>query len=264
MDKLKDSEIELKNGFLDYDLNVEVNRRRQESKDAYKVAEEFNLLMYEIEKNFKKEEATNRDLYVFTVFNQIHISSQTYILLIERGLYCDAQIILRAIYEKILNLKIVIEDEEYLNRILKDTLCQSFSTLKKIKENQIFELIPENVVDKRMDEYKNAIEKMDSIKLPMNLSDVADKVDMKRQYIYYKLLNEYTHNDLGALMQQLIFKEEGIIINGNQIEQKMSDEILRFIECSEYVIRAISQYMKNFEHINKMENIQLRYEYLWK
>ena len=44
MDKLKDSEIELKNGFLDYDLNVEVNRRRQESKDAYKVAEEFNLL----------------------------------------------------------------------------------------------------------------------------------------------------------------------------------------------------------------------------
>ena len=110
-------EIELKNGFLDYDLNIEVNRKREKNKDAYRVAEEFNLLMYEIERKLKKDNATNRDLYVFTVFNQIHISSQTYIILIERGLYADEQIILRSIYEKILNLKIVIVDENYLNRI---------------------------------------------------------------------------------------------------------------------------------------------------
>ena len=44
----------------------------------------------------------------------------------------------------------------------------------------------------------------------------------------------------------------------------MSDEILRFIECSEYAIRAISQYLKKFEYINQMEDIQLRYEYIWK
>lgn len=256
--------IELKNGFLDDDLNIEVDRKRKENEDAYKVVEEFNLLMYEIEKKFKKDNATNRDLYVFTVFEQIHIPSQTYIILIERGLYSDAQIILRSIYEKILNLKIVIADENYLNRILKDTLCQGFSTLKKIKENQIFELIPESIVKMRMEEYKNAIEKMNTIKLPMNLSDVADKVDMKRQYIYYKLLSEYSHNDLVILMQQLIFKEDGIIINGSQMNLKISDEILRFIECLEYSIRAISQYLKTFEYINKMEYIQLKYEYIWK
>lgn len=257
-------EIELENGFLDYNLNIEVNRKRQENKDVYKLAEEFNVLMYEIEKNFKKDNATNRDLYVFTVFNQIHVSSQTYIILIERGLYTDAQIILRSIYEKLLNLKIVIEDENYLNRILKDTLCQSFSTLKKIKENEIFELIPEKIVDKRIDEYKNAIEKMNTIKLPMNLCDVADKVNMKRQYIYYKLLSEYSHNDLGALMKHLIFKDDGVIINGGQMDDKISNEILKFIECAEYAIRAISEYLKIFDYINNMQEIQLKYEYIWK
>lgn len=257
-------EIRCENDFLSYDLNLEVNRKRKENADAYKLAEEFNLLMYEIEKNLKKENATNRDLYIFTVFEQIHISSQTYVILVERGLYSDAQIILRSIYEKILNLKIVIVDEEYLSRILKDTLCESLSTFKKIKKDEIFELIPENIVDEKIDEYEHAIKKMDKIKLPMNFSDVADKVNMKRQYIYYKLLSKYTHNDLGVLTQQLIFEEDGIIINGNQIEQNISNEILRFIECSEYTIRAVSQYLKKNEYVEKMEEIQLRYEYIWK
>lgn len=256
--------IELNNGFLDDNLNFEVNRIRKENLEAYQLVEELNKLLYEIEQSFIKENASKDELYVYTTFNQIHISCQTYIILIERGLYGDSQIILRAIYEKIFNLKMVMLDGGYLKRILKDSLNQSCSTLKKMKSDKIFELLEEDIVDNRINEFEKVINNMSEIKETMNLSDIADKVGMRRQYIYYKLLCEYAHNDLAVLMQNLKFEEEGVIIKGGQTYGEILDEILKFVECVEYTIRAISDYLNVNSFVKKLENLQLKYEYLWK
>lgn len=258
------NEIELENGYIDDNFAINIQNKKIQNLELYKLVEELNKLLYDIEKNFIGKNSSERELYIFTSFSQIHISCQSFIILIERELYSDAQIILRAIYEKILNLKMVILEEDYIKRILKDSLIQGHSILKKIKENRLYELINEKIVDIRIEEYKNKIEEMANIKGTMNMSDIADKVGMKQKYVSYKLLSEYTHNDLTVMMQNLKFEKEGVIINGAQAYGEFSDEILKFVECVEYAIRAISEYFNNKEYIERLEKIQYKYEYLWK
>lgn len=254
----------LKNGFLDEKLELSVKDLRLAHKDAYHMARELNELMYEIEKEFIGKKSTSRDLYIYTVFSQIHNSCQTYILLVERGLYADSQIILRSIYEKIFKLMIVIEDAEYLKRFLKDSLKKGMSTLNKIKSKKLFKLISEDIVDSKIKEFNDALNRMNDVKLPSDLGKISEIIKMDLQYIYYKLLSEYTHNDLVVSMKHLIFEDEGVIINGSQIyEGKIPEEILRYTECVEYAVKALSNYLNKPNYYNKLQNIQEKYDYLW-
>lgn len=254
----------LKNGFLDEKLELSVKDLRFAHKDAYHMASELNELMYEIEQEFIGKESTSIELYIYTVFSQIHNSCQTYILLVERGLYADSQIILRSIYEKIFKLMIVIEDEGYLKRFLKDSLKQGISTLNRIKSKKLFKLISEDIVDSRIKEFTDALNQMNEVKLPSDLGKISEMIKMDMQYIYYKLLSEYTHNDLVVSMKHLIFEDEGVIINGSQIyEGKIPEEILRYTECVEYAVKALSNYLNKPNYYNKLQNIQEKYDYLW-
>lgn len=255
----------LKNGFLDEKLELSVKDLRSSYANEYQMIKELNELMYEIEKEFIGKESSTRDIYVYTIFSQIHNSCQTYILLIERGLYADSQIILRSIYEKIFKLMIVIKDESYLKRFLKDSLNQSMSILKRIDDKKIFELIPKDIVNNRIKEFSDALYRMNDVKFSPDLGQISEKINMDKQYIYYKLLSEYTHNDLVVLMEQLIFEDEGVVINGSQIyEGEISEEILRYTECIEYTIKDLSEYLGKTIYYKKLQYIQVKYEYLWK
>ena len=118
--------------------------------------------------------------------------------------------------------ELILQDKSIQNRNYILSLEKVIEKLQQENKEAIYIAIAAAMDPvKRMDEYKNAIEKMNSIKLPMNLSDVADKVDMKRQYIYYKLLNEYTHNEEYPLYQY--FAGQKNIYNGKVTISKNND-----------------------------------------
>ena len=41
------------------------------------------------------------------------------------------------------------------------------------------------------------------------------------------------------------------------------EEILRYTECIEYAVKAICNYLKNPNYYRKLQDIQIKYEYLW-
>lgn len=259
------TEQKLKNGFLDECLNLDVHTLRENNKDAYSLVNELNDLMYKIENEFVNKNCDNRGVYIVTVFNQIHISCQTYIILVERGLYCDSQVVLRAIYEKIFNLIKVIKDEKYINRLLKKSINENLSALKSIEKYRAYEIINEKTTKEQLEEYEKLYDAMNDIKNPHDNAKLAEELGLERQYIYYKLLSKYTHAELTILMQQLIFKEKGIIVNGSQVYKgKIPDEILRFVECVELIVKAMDGYLGKISYFKELQKIELKYEYIWK
>lgn len=254
----------LENGFLDEKLNLSVKEIRMKNEDAYSLAYELNNLLYEIEKKFVDKTANNRDIYIYTIFNQIHISCQTYLLLVERGLYADSQVILRSIYDKIFNMIMVVKDETYLHRLLKKALNENLNISQRIKDKGLFDIVSQNNLDLLILQYEEKLAEMKKIKGPYDNASLTEKVGMQRHYIYYKLLSKYTHSELTILLNQLIFKEEGIIINGGQVYiGKIPEEILRYVECVELIVKAIDEYLK-INNFKKILEIELKYEYIWK
>ena len=110
----------LKFGFLDKNVKKLVKQVRKKHPLTYEVIFSYNSLASEIEKNFVKENPTNIDIYVFTVFNQIHTTFQSGIILTERGLCSDALILLRTMYESLFKMKYVIKDDNHINDIIND------------------------------------------------------------------------------------------------------------------------------------------------
>ena len=104
----------LENGFLDKEIQVEVDRIRRENLEVYSIIRELNILCYELEEKFNKTKGTNIDIYLLRSFTQIHTSFQAYITLLERGLYEDSQIILRSMYDKIFKTLFVLSDNTSL------------------------------------------------------------------------------------------------------------------------------------------------------
>lgn len=235
----------LVNGFLDNDLQLEVTNIRNENDDIYVIIEKINKLFYSIEEKYGKSKPTEVDIYIRTTFSQIHMSSQSYIILLERGLYDDSQVILRSMYDKIIKCLCAIKNNS-IEVITQESLKRKISLFNFIDKNEMYDYISKEKLYK----YKREIEKeqkKDERGKPIKISKMIETISdlgIKEAYIHYSLLSEYVHNSIGVVGNRIIEEGIDILINQSIDHGNFKNEVLKMYLCMRYVVGPICNYLK--------------------
>jgi len=104
----------LDQGFLDDKIEPLVNATIKKYSNIFQLVFKINEFCYRCVSSITKNKISEDKLYVSTMLGEIHNSYQSSILLIQRGLANDAQILMRSIFEKAFKLVAVSKDEKNL------------------------------------------------------------------------------------------------------------------------------------------------------
>lgn len=247
---------ELKNGFLDNDIMLEIDRIRKENSELYEIVEKMNKLFYSIEKNYEKISPTNVDVYARTTFSQIHMSAQSYVILLERGLYDDAQVILRSMYDKIIKCLYAIKYDS-IEELIQESIRKTISLYEYIEKNKLYNYIPKDKLNEFMKAMKES-QKKDKrgklIKMP-HITDICNDLDIKEAYIHYSLLSGYVHNSIGVIGNKIIESGVDILINQNIDHGDFKNEVIKMILCMKFIINPICEYLELGEQSDKFNEL---------
>lgn len=237
-------EKRLLNGFLDNDLQLEVKRMRTENGDIYEIIEKINKLFYGIEENYEKVKPTNVDVYIRTTFSQIHMSSQSYIILLERGLYDDSQVILRSMYDKVMKCLYAIKNNS-IEVLIQDSIKRNISLYEFIDKNEMYKYVPKEKLyelKKAMQKEQKKDENGKPAKIPKIIETFSD-LGIKDAYIHYSLLSSYVHNSIGVVGNKVLEKDSDILINQNVDHGDFRNEIVKMYLCMQYIVTPICEYL---------------------
>ena len=208
--------------------------------------------MYEIEKYFVKEDFSVVDVYLFTTFTQIHTSFQSYIILLERGLYEDGQIVLRSLYDKMFKFLYILNDSGSFNIFKQDGILKQKSLFKYIIKNNLYDYVSENKAKEYLLQLEQQIEKRDSdknINVPSN-QKICEEMGIEELYIHYKLLSGYTHNAFFVVDGKIKTEESGVIIDQGINHGNFYDEVCKVIFCFDYIVNPLCNYF-NISNFSK-------------
>lgn len=242
--------------FIDSYINEVANDIRRENKDYFDVIYKYNQLGYKIRKAFIGE-SNIIELYIYSTFNQIHNSFQSYVLLLERGAYDDAHIIFRSMYDKLIDLVFVMSDNENYKYIFQDFVKKNLAMLNDIKQNNFFDLIDEKNLNNKILEFKKEIlfndDKTEVKKL--STQQKAQKINLLKEYVYYRYLSEYTHNGLRTIYENLISTKDGVILDSGFKINNFTEQIILAIGCYRDAISIICDYLKQNSLIEELKKI---------
>lgn len=237
-------EKRLLNGFLDEDFKLEVAKMRRENDDLYKVIEKINKLFYSIEEKYEKTKPTEVDVYIRTTFSQIHMSSQSYIILLERGLYDDSQVILRSMYDKVIKCLYAIKNNS-IDILIQDSIKRKKSLYDFIDKNEMYNYVPkEKLYNMRaeLEKEQKKDENGKNLKIPQIIETFSD-LGIKEVYIHYKLLSSYVHNSIDVIGNKVIEDGIDILINQNIEHGDFRNEIVKMYLCMQYIVGPICEYL---------------------
>lgn len=122
----------LKNGLLDKNIEIIVDNIRDKYSKQYNLVFSINdLFLKIIDENIFNTFSSDREIYIYTTLFEIHSSFQSIILLLERGLLNNAEIILRSIYEKKFKLFAIIKDKNNYTKIVDEKYSNQKISTKK-------------------------------------------------------------------------------------------------------------------------------------
>lgn len=225
----------LENGFLDKDIIIKENQIETKYKDIFVFIYKINDLAFKlIDETINQSD--NVKIAVLLFFNEIHISFQSCIILLKKGLSNDADIVLRGIYEKVFKMFALIRKRRHFKLLIEDTKYYA----KKIIEDNIDNPLLN-------DKYKDEKE-LESLKVKYTSIDLwAKHAGLYDRYIFdYSFLSSNAHGDYSIVQQSLIKKEDGFLLNSG----------FKYDDFPQDTFRMIGIYMKSIEKYIEYFNIE--------
>lgn len=256
--------IVLDNGFLDERLDGCVKNFRKENSKYYNIVFKFNKLAYDIENYLTISNPSTADLFIFATFIQIHKSFQSFITLMERGMLDESQIILRNMYEKLFKMKFVIEDKDNFKYLYQEHYINSKSLYNYIKQENLYSFMSKSKVKKGLDKINNELKSYCGTKDIKSLKtfEIVNKINMKKEYVFYKVLCNNVHFDLSTLENVISEKGNNIFIDSGLKFNDILWEVAKSLDCFSCSIENFIDYMKldNFKDgfsdcYNEFENM---------
>lgn len=240
-------------GFLDDKMQKNIKKIKNRYKDEFNLLYKFNRLMYKIMDNYNDIEANESDNYILTGFVEINKLYQSAIIMLEYGLKNSFESLMRNILELSIQMLYVFLDEKNVYELEKNTYKNALSKLKYIRENKLYNIIPEDLIDIayiKIESGKVKLEEKD-IKCAPPIETMCNKVEMKEEYVYYRFLSNYVHQDFGIINEANIFTKDGVNINAD----------VKHIEMKNCTFRIISSFQKVLEKIITTYTPKLKNEY---
>lgn len=208
----------LKDMYLDLKINGKILGFRRKYNEEYEIILHFNSFFYKILEILSKKGVEQKNMYIIAAVAQLHKLYQSCILLFERGLKDIAYILIRSIIELTFKIKAVLNDEEFIDKMLLNELHETKKFLNYIKEKELFDIVPENQLKDyiELNNRKIAGRKKEEI----TNKKIADDYKMTKEYLVYKFHCDDIHQSTNAISKLIKKTENGFLID---IDLQLSD-----------------------------------------
>ncbi|MBO6195196.1 MAG: hypothetical protein J6O56_02475 [Bacilli bacterium] len=247
--------IALKNGYIDDKMQLHVDNFRKNNKYIYNILNQINDLSYKIANSSIANSNDLKGVYILTKFHQIHLSYQSFIILYERGLYEDSKVILRSLYDKIIDIMFVAKNNENIYQVLFNEIKEKESLCKYIEDNKLYKYLSKKKIKEAKEEFENQINDLkdktnESLKR-YSFKNKCKDINNKELYLHYRYNSIYTHNSIQVQENRIIRNKKDYIIDNNLKFANITDEIAFLIGIYKYAIKTICEYLENNDYYNK-------------
>ena len=241
--------------FLDSKAYIAVNDLRKKHKKhfelIYKIVELINLIRTD---NMCVKFNDDREKYIIATFYECYSTFSSEILLLERGLVTDFNILFRSFYEKKFKLFSVIKNKRNYKKILDEAVFYptslAYSILKN--ENKTFDMY-QDLVKKDNYDFNILNKKQMSVESWARNAGLISEYDKQ-----YTLLSEQTHYGVGSIVNKFKNIEDGkilyLIFSYSDLEENI---ILACYEMFFCILKFLdffkcNSYLKHIDFINEI------------
>ena len=248
-----------KDEFIDLIVNDCVKDFRKKYSKEYESIAGFIKIFRMCEHELEKTRTSKQDLYLLSSLTQLNELFQSAVILLERGLKDSAYIILRSILE--LNFKIieVARNEEFIDILSLKQQYENRKCLNDIKENKLFDIIPEKEVLDYIEKCNQGIKGEKEPKFTVR--ELAEKTGFNKAYVLYRLQCDYTHQTNFIIENKIKITENDFVIDGNFKLDDFKMSIAWLISITSIIFPIIlDEYIKNKELKIKFKNFMKQFE----
>ena len=246
----------LKDGFLDDKMQDKIKKVKVKYKDEVDLMYDFNRLTFKIFANYKNIDAIGENLYLLPAFVEISKLYQSAVIMLEYGFTNNFESIVRNMLELSFQMIYVFDDKDKVKNLEKYTYSETMKKLEYIRDNELYNVIPKDIVDKRYEELAilKAELKKEGAKNPPNVKDMCKILGLEKEYSYYQLLSDYTHNDFSVIYDLNVFTEKGVFVNSNGNYTNFKNNSLRLLSTLELTLvkmvdRFVPSLKKEYEKL---------------
>ena len=203
----------LEDGYLDLKINQYISNFRKKDENEYLCIKKFNNFLYKIQSEIGKNGANQQNAFIMASLTEIQKIFCGAILLFERGLPESANILIRTILE--LSFKIIetIRNEDFVKDLLLAEYFEGLATVNDIEKSKLFDLVPQQEIIELKQRY---IKEINGNQKPrIKAQYLAEKNNLKREYILYRLQCEHSHQSAKIIGDLIQITDKGIYIDGD-------------------------------------------------
>ncbi len=237
---------ELKDGYIDLEINKYIVGFREKHKIEYEVIKELYEIFRKTQDELSKLGAFQQNVYIIASITQLYKLYQSAIILLERGLKEAANVLIRTILDLSFKIIEVIRNEDSVDAFLLEQDFETLKMLRNVKENKLFDLISEKEVDKyvgicleRTNGKNKGVNSYSSYSL-------AQKNGLAQEYILYRMQCEYTHQSTSVIGSIIKQNDEGYYIDANLQLEDFKTSVAWLISITTIIFPILlNEYLKN-------------------
>lgn len=246
-------------GFLSDESSTNNIALEVTTSDYFTICNDLNVLAHSALNKAVVHTDNRKEVYVMLYFQRMLSHYQAMIIMAERGMVHQVEIMLRCTLETLFDLVAFHKNDDLFDALIFGDDDQRLTLLKQIREQQ------KTTATYTQDEIED-LDKLIANAEDLNREDFkvymkADMAGMLNDYrTTYPLLSQSVHTSIHSIETDLIFDDYGDEIIGiNAIVQKIGDMSLLLMTSANYICIGIEMLLIAFPNVeNKDELTQLK------
>tara|TARA_R110002050_G_scaffold269917_2_gene412724 strand:- start:270792 stop:271616 length:825 start_codon:yes stop_codon:yes gene_type:complete len=242
-------------GFLSDESSTNNIALEVTSSDYFAICNDLNVLAHSALNTAVVHPDNQKEVYVMLYFQRMLSHYQAMIIMAERGMVHQVEIMLRCMLETLFDLVAFHKNEALFNALIFGDDDQRLAFLKHVREQQ------RTTATYTQDEIED-LDKLIANAEDLNREDFkvymkADMAGMLNDYrTTYPLLSESVHTSIHSIETDLIFDDYGDEIIGiNAIVQKIGDMSLLLMTSANYIAIGIDMLLIAFPNAENKEQL---------
>lgn len=211
-------------GFLANEAVTNQSAQELTSSECYKICLNLNRLAQSILNHAVIHTDDQKEVYAIVYFERMLSHYQAILLLTERGMLHQAEIMLRSLLEALFSLVAFYRHNDFFDVFVLGDQNQKLTFLKQIREKQ---RILDTYTDDELEELDRIIASTDNIdRADFTVFMKADLAGMLNEYrTLYPLLSESVHSTIHSLAKDLIINPKNKEIDDINVWNKKPEDI---------------------------------------
>ncbi|NQX64636.1 hypothetical protein HQN90_00710 [Paenibacillus alba] len=246
------------NGFLGNEADELMENTIRELAPWFNLAYEVNRLVNEFRHTIQITDDKAKEIVILMLLTKISNHFQSIILLLQKGLSVESDILVRSLMESVIPLRLIVTDDGFFEEFIRNDKANKYSLYNVMLNKQNADVFDSSGIDPATrDELKAELEPFfkDGKIRTFSAEELARRADMNMDYqLAYRYLSGYVHSSLDTLEKAYLILEEKKLVAfnyGHYIEPY--PRIL--FSCMYFVLKALEHVADHF-NVDKNDQIE--------